>query len=187
MAFVVLTAPDAGATIMLKMELPQLVGRSDVIFVGQVVKTHSRWSEDGRHIVTDTTLQVTQGIRGVKAGTVTVRRLGGTVGTIGMRVSGMPELRHGDQVVLFTERRGNGHRYVVGMKQGVFRVVQDGDGQKRVRGGVEGLTLAHRTSTGQLQMLPDPTTPPELLGQFVNRIRQTITLCTKETTWCSSR
>ena len=38
----------ADATIIVQMDLPQLVGRSDVIFVGRAIKTHSHWTKDGR-------------------------------------------------------------------------------------------------------------------------------------------
>jgi len=181
-----LSAPSAEATILIKMDLPQLVGRSDVIFVGKAIESRSHWSEDGRHIVTDTTFKVSQAVHGSPGSTVVIRRLGGKVGDIGMRVSGMPELRTGDEVLLFTERRSNGKRYVVGMKQGVFRVHRDAAGRQMVAPGrLDGLTLARRTPQGRLETVEPPATPaPQPLGDLVKRIRLTVTYCAKEKSRC---
>jgi hypothetical protein len=173
----------AGATVMLKLDLPQMVGGSDVIFVGKAIKTHSRWTKDRRHIVTDTTFKVEQGIRGVAPGkAVVVRRLGGTVDGVGMRVSGTPQFKKNDQVLLFTEKRG-GHRYVVGMKQGVFRIHRESSGRLMVRTHLAGLELAKRTSSG-LTFLGHDTPKPRALSEFISDIRKTISLCAKEQSRC---
>jgi hypothetical protein len=110
---VLLPGNPARATVILKLDLPQLVGRADVIFTGEAIKTVSRWTADGRHIVTDTTFLVKQTIRGTQTGkTVVVRRLGGSVDGLGMQVAGSPSFKKGDQVLLFTEKRRK-NRYVV--------------------------------------------------------------------------
>jgi len=188
MVLLAFVASSSQATIILELDLPQLVGRSDVIFVGKAIKTYSHWSEDKRHIVTDTTFQVSTAVSGVSQGkSVVIRRLGGAVGGIGMRVSGAPSFNKGDEVLLFTEKRGNGKRYVVGMKQGAFRITRDRTARQVVQTRLDGLALARRSPQGRLQMIERREAGPELLGHFVNRIRQTIALCAREKTRCRSR
>jgi hypothetical protein len=184
-ALLTLSSHDARATIMVKMDLPQLCGRSDVIFVGRAEKGRSHWTPDRRHIVTDTTFVVEEGIKGGGPKTITIRHLGGSVGGIGMRVSGMPVFHEGDRVLLFTELR-RGHRYVVGMKQGIFRVEKNAAGQRVVHANLDGLTLAERSPQGRLRMLgpQEVASGPRLLGDFIKHIRQTISLCAKETKRC---
>lgn len=177
----------AGATVMLKMDLPELVGRADVIFVGKVTKLESRWSEDRRHIVTDTTFQVVQNVRGaVVSRPVVVRSLGGVVGGIGMRVAGSPQFQVGQEALLFTDLR-KGHRYVTGMMQGVYLVARDKTGHAEVRGSSAGVTLARRTRSGGLQMVREPAAGPEPLEAFVARVHQTIATCAREKSRCHDR
>jgi hypothetical protein len=173
----------AQATVILRMDLKQLVGRSDVIFVGKVVKIHSRWTPDKRHIVTDTTFRVSQDLRGCKpGGTVVVQQLGGAVGGIGMRVSGSPSFKRGEEAVLFTEKRGKA-RFVVGMRQGAYRLTRDTGGNVTVRANLHGLTLADRHD-GNLRLVKRTTAPEHRLSDFVGKIRETITACAKETSRC---
>jgi len=177
---------NAGATIMLKMELRDLVGRADQIFVGKVVKVESRGGENGRQIVTDTTFRVEQGVRGVSAGgEVVVRHLGGVVGGIGMKISGTPSFRVGDQALLFTDRRKN-HRYVTGMNQGAFSIARDAAGQAMVRTDLSDLALARKNAQGGLEMIKKSRPAPERLDSFVRRIKETITRCEQEKNRCRS-
>jgi len=174
----------ARATVMVQLDLRQLVGRADVIFVGTVLKTHSHWTEDRRHIVTDTTFQVGQPLRGSTTGkTVVVRNLGGAVGEIGMRVSGAPSFNQGARVVLFTEQRGP-DRFVVGMRQGVYEVASDSAGRATVRADLSGLALARKGPDGSIKLVRRPATTPLPLGDFVARIKQTIATCDTEADRC---
>ena len=179
LALLVLPA-TARATVMLALDLPHLVGRSDAIFVGKVVETRSRWTEDGRRIVTDATLEVRQRIRGAAAGKrVVVRSLGGTVDGIGMRVAGAVALAKDEEVLLFTERRG-GHRFVVGMRQGMFRLARDARGQARLQRSLQGLELIDPAK----QQAPAAKLSTASLSRFVEQIQQTISLCRRKPASC---
>ncbi len=179
-----LAAPPARATVMLKMELTTMVGRADVIFVGKVLKLQSHWSEDHRHIVTDYHFQVKRAVRGAAAGsTVVVRSLGGAVDGIGMRISGSPQFRVGEEAMLFTDIR-NGHRYVTGMSQGVYQLQQTQSGQVTVLGSSAGVALARRSASGRLELLKEPPPQPEPLEGFVKRVHETIALCAREKSRC---
>ena len=188
-----LVAPTAHATIIVKMDLPSLVGRSDVIFLGKAVKVESRWTPDRRRIVTDTTFEVEQVIKGQAeparpaVRTITVRSLGGSVNGIGMRVSGTPMFSRDSRAVLFTEKR-LGKRHVVGMKQGVFTVRANPAGKPMVRAELSGLTLAERSPAGRLQMLGHRETgETRSLNDFILHVRKLVAACAKEATRCRPR
>lgn len=184
LAIALLGSAPAFATVMLKLELPQLVGRADTIFVGKVTKLDSHWTDDHKHIVTDATFAVVQNVRGATVGQpIVVRSLGGTVDGVGMRVFGSPQFQVGQEALLFTEPR-KGHRYVTGMMQGAFPVVRSADGHARVQRSSAGLTLARRAESGRLETVREPAPPSELLRQFVSRIHETIDLCSREKTRC---
>lgn len=183
--FLLVTSP-ADATVMMKMELRDLVGRADAVFVGRVVKVEARWSEDRRHIVTDATFLVGQAVHAAAANTqVVVRSLGGAVGGIGMKVPGSPEFRVGQDLLLFTDRRG-GHRYVTGMMQGVFAIARDAtSGRTVVRAaGPGGMALARRTPEGRLQITHEAAPPTVPLDAFLQQIRSTMAACAKEKNRC---
>ncbi|MCC6748820.1 MAG: hypothetical protein IT371_14265 [Deltaproteobacteria bacterium] len=176
------------ATMMVAMSLHQLAGRADRIFVGRVLKAESHWSEDGRHIVTDTTFEVQQGVHGAKDGErVVVRRLGGSVNGIGMRVAGSPTFRPGETTLLFTEVRA-GHRYVVGMMQGVFPVQRTEDGRITVARTLGGLSLVKRTDDGlRAAEQPKDLAARQPLDLFVQHIRRALADCATDARLCRSR
>lgn len=178
----------ARATIILKLELQDLVGIADQIFVGKAVRVESRWGENGRQIVTDTTFRVASGVRGVAAGSeVVVRHLGGVVGGIGMKIAGTPSFRVGDEALLFTDRRG-GHRYVTGMRQGAYAIARDTAGRAFVRPDLSQLALARRGAGGRVEVIAERTTPaPRLLESFLRELHQTIARCEKERDRCRRR
>lgn len=187
-ALTVAFAAPGAATIVVKLDLPALVVRADRIFVGRVTRVHSHWSEDGRRIVTDTEFSVDKHVRGTAKKKIVVRRLGGTVGKIGMRVSGVCSFRVGQQALLFTERRA-GHRYVVGMRQGVFRVARDAStGKAEVIRDLSGLQLARRTTSGRLSLVDKTTTDGAngrlTLDQLIERVRSVIKACADEPATC---
>ena len=72
------------------------------------------------------------------------------------------------------------------MHQRVGRFVMFSAGKRMVRVRLEGLSLARRTPKGALKLLDGQRSPgPRPLGDFVDRIRQTIDLCAKENSRCA--
>jgi hypothetical protein len=129
---VLLLSLAASATTMLRADLPELAQTSDAIVHGTVRRVESRWSGDGRRIVTDVEIQVTEALKGQtgQAGsTVLVTQPGGRVGDIGQRVSGLAAFAPGEEVVVFLERRGKQAFRVSGMVQGKYQVQRTGDGK----------------------------------------------------------
>lgn len=187
LCFPALFSLPASATVILKMELPELVGRSDVIFVGQVAQIQSHWNEGRRHIVTDTTFKVEQLVKGKTLLTeVVVRNLGGTVDGLGMWVSGSPTFKQGERAVIFTDQRDK-HRYVTGMQQGVYRIVLDAATKiPRVRARINGLALAKRKG-GSLELLRPTPVEPRPLKNFIGDIKQLISICAEDQSRCNAK
>jgi hypothetical protein len=169
---------------MVQLDLETLVGRADTIVVGTVKSTKASWTADRKRIVTDAVIEVSEVISGNPVKTVTIRRLGGTVNGIGMRVIGVAVMSVGDRVVAFSEKRA-GHRFVVGMSQGLFRVEKAGS-KMMVRRALSGLTLAKPDAVGKLRLTHTKATSldNQTLGELKRRIRSTIALCKTRKNGC---
>lgn len=168
-------SPEARATVILKLDLKQLVDRAETVVLGRAVSSTSLWGPKNR-IYSDTTFKVEQDLRSGGAGhTVVVRSLGGSLDGVGMRVSGSPRFHKGDRVLLFLERRG-GRRFVVGMKQGAFHVGRNSYGKDVVRPDCTGLILAQKTPAGlRLQHPPHRQgRRARLLSLFIAEVRELI-------------
>jgi hypothetical protein len=175
-------AGQAPATVMLQLDLHQLAGRADLIVRGRVLETKSLWAT-GR-IYTDSTLEVLERLHGSSERTIVVRRLGGTVGKIGMKVSGVAMLRKGDEVVLFTERRGTS-RFVVGMAQGLFRLVQAAPGPALIERDLSGLLLTTERKAGMRLQAPESKRRTSVV-EFAAQVREAIATCATDRARCAS-
>jgi len=184
--FLLISSAPAFATVMVKIDLDGLVGRADGILVGNVEKVASHWSEDKRYIVTDVTVEVTQSVHGVADKHLVIRRLGGSVDGVGMRVSGSPMFSPGEQVLLFTEKRGN-HRWIVGMSQGVYRITRDASGRRFVNRRLNGLTFAKKSERRGVKLMAATRSSDnngESLDTFIERIRETVKGCAAKKGQC---
>ena len=133
-ALVILIAcARAGATTLVPLDLKALATRADRVVLGTVEKVESRWTDDHDAIYTDVSIRVARVYKGaLKPGDLLmVRREGGSVGGIGMRVYGAANFQAGEEVVVFVEQRGAA-AWAVGMGQGKLRVTTLPTGEKRV-------------------------------------------------------
>jgi len=132
--FWVLSPQPASATIMVALDLSQLADRADQVLLATVEKTESHWTASHDSIFTDVTMRVQKVYKGVTSpgSVVVVRREGGSVDGIALKVFGSPEFRAGEEAVVFAQRR-SGNDWVVGMSQGKLRVVADASGRRMVR------------------------------------------------------
>ena len=139
-----LSASLATATTVQKFTVQDLARKSEAIVVGEVEEVVSRWDDGGKEIYTYVTVRVKDRFKGPKGqATLTLRQLGGQVGTIASEVPGMPEFAKGEEVVLFlSQKDAAGYPWVVGLQQGKYSVVTDENGFKQVRNEIDGLSLA---------------------------------------------
>lgn len=149
--FVLLLSLAASATTMLRVDLPELAQTSDTIVHGTVRRVESRWSGDGRRILTDVEIQVTEALKGQAGSTVLVTQPGGRVGDIGQRVSGLASFTPGEEVVVFLERKGTQAFRLSGMAQGKYQV-------QRTEGGKGAMAVPE--PTGDVLLLDPDTRQP---------------------------
>ena len=154
-------SPDAGATTLLRTELPELTQGSDVVVQGRVRHMESRWSADGRRILTDVHLEVTDALKGTPGAIVTLTQPGGRVGDIAQRVDGLASFTPGEEVVVFLQQ-GGAERFVLrGMAQGKYSVKREGAGRE---------PLAVPEAVGEALLIDGKT------GQSTSVRSQTLTL-----------
>jgi hypothetical protein len=123
----------ARATTMLPLDMKALTDRADRVLYGVVESSTAHWTRDHDAIYTDVTVRVQRSYKGeVKPGeVVVVRREGGSLEGMGMKVFGAASFTVGEEVVVFVEQR-SGASYVVGMAQGKLRVSTAANGGKVV-------------------------------------------------------
>ena len=125
-------AVPAAATTLVRMSLSQLSQASSTIVQGHVVSQEMRWNAAHTRIMTITTVQRDQTLKGWPPSTLVIEQPGGTVGNFHVRVPGAALLRAQAAYVLFLEPAGTAQTFrVVGMMQGAFRISQNGDGSAR--------------------------------------------------------
>ncbi len=127
-----LACSAASATTVIKMDVGRLSAEADVVALGRVEATSSRW--EGGRIITDVTLRVVVPIKGQPSAeeTVVVRRLGGEVGELRQVVAGATDFAKGEQVLIFldeVETPQAHHLAVMGMAQGKWTLAEGSGGR----------------------------------------------------------
>jgi hypothetical protein len=118
------------ATTMVSMSMEQLTQASSDIVQGSVVKQVSEWNAIHTQIVTITTFEVSQTLKGSAPSSVQVRQLGGTVGHMAVTVPGAVTFRPQGEYVLFLEPADDSTYHVVGMTQGACPVYRDAESKE---------------------------------------------------------
>jgi hypothetical protein len=111
------------ATTVQKMELQQLVAASDSIVQGTVESVEARYEE--KMIYTYVSIVVDDPLKGEQRRTVLLRQIGGTIGAKTVWISGMPQFRAGQQVIVFLRNRQDGTFDVIGLNQGKYDIIDD--------------------------------------------------------------
>ncbi len=135
-------AAPAGATVVPRLDLPELTRSSDLIVHGRVVRHWSAWDSTGRFIWTHYTLEVAEALKGRPAASITISEPGGTVGRESMQIAGAPQYADREEVVLFLSRTPIGYLRANGWGQGRYTVVSAPDGSRRIRTDPGGIALA---------------------------------------------
>jgi hypothetical protein len=142
--FALAGASTAGATTVMKLSLKDLAKKSDTIVRATVVDETARYDAN-KEIYTYFTLRVLEPVKGSgKDQIITIRQIGGIVGTIASIVPGTPSFRKGEEVVVFlTQKDAAGYPWVMGLQQGKYTVAADENGTKHVRNELAGLKLQY--------------------------------------------
>jgi len=124
----VVVAPRAGATVVVAKDFGALCAEADLIFVGTVASTQSRWSDPQRQAIeTVVTFADLTWLRGGPQATVELRFGGGELEGLRESVAGVPQFTVGERRVIFAHA-GHYVSPLVGFSQGQFRVVDGADG-----------------------------------------------------------
>ena len=113
----------ARASIMMALDLPELVKRADHIAVVDVMTVQSEWDARHERIISKIDLKVVESWKGAGLGTATpadhlrVVQLGGTVDDITMTVTGLGTFTPGERTLVFLRGTMTGAQ-LVGMTQG---------------------------------------------------------------------
>lgn len=120
--------PGVWAASQRPFTVEEMVDLSEDIVVGRVVSNAARWQ--GKLIVTVSTIQVNESLKGRSGNQIEITQLGGTAvhpvigAPVTMTVSEQAALRPGEEVLLFVHTEQTGARQLVGGAQGKF-VVQE--------------------------------------------------------------
>jgi len=121
---IVLFALQLCATSVIPMSVEQLAVASSVIVRARALSNQSSWDAERAHIYTFTRFQALENLKGAASSEIIVRQMGGRVGNIEQRVSGVRRWQMGDESVLFLRPSevGQGVMAVVGLFQGNYAV-----------------------------------------------------------------
>lgn len=146
----------------------ELVQRADLVLVGTVRKVSSNFANGGldqNSIVSAVSFNDLQVVKGRVAGNEYVLQApGGVVGRFAQNYPGLPSFQIGQRYLVFI--RGNGRDFfpVVGINQGVFRILDNGNGQQVV---IRDDKIGH---TGRRALTPMMQTAPSL-DTFIQKIQ----------------
>src|SRR5665213_3557410 len=116
------------ATTILPADLGDLVRDAYSIAQGQVIALDSRWTSDHRAIETTVTFRVDAYLKGDLGATLQFRVPGGRIGRFDSVMVGAPRFAVSQNAVVFLGARGPSVPYVLGLGQGVFRLVPTAGG-----------------------------------------------------------
>jgi hypothetical protein len=153
------------ATIARSVPFDEKVEKAASIIVGKVTRTRSEWDPSHRWILTYSTFQVEETIKGPQVNETTLITPGGTVGSIHQESIGVPAFREGDEHVIFVRGTPNGPT-VLDFDQGAYDIEQDGS--ERVVRPVNSDLVRMDTQSGTVVAPEQPRT----LREFRDAVRE---------------
>jgi hypothetical protein len=122
-----LTVPAANATTMLSFQIEDMAKLSPIIIIGEVNQVYSSFNSDKTKIHTRALISPVEILKGpADLGTVTVKTIGGQVGSKVASLPGAPKFEVGERVLVFLEPREDGDGYLtLGFFQGKYKIFKD--------------------------------------------------------------
>ena len=113
-------------------ELKSLSKGADVILTGKVTKQQSEWTQNKSRIITKTTIQVDEYLKGNgNNNTVVINHPGGEIDGVGELYSHMPEFKNDEEVLLFLKKEKNSPDYkVFSGEDGKVSIIRNKKGEK---------------------------------------------------------
>ena len=123
----VLYALRASATVLVPSDLGELARDAGAIVRGRVAATETRSTGDRRAIETVVTIDVEESLKGSLGRTVQFIVPGGALGRYRSIFVGAPQFAVDERVVVFLGWRPPSYPHLLGLGQGVFRIVAGAD------------------------------------------------------------
>jgi hypothetical protein len=156
----------AHASLVRAIDFDTKVDQAAAIVLGKCVKTHSEWDPSHRTILTWSTFQVEETLKGTPAGEVTVVTPGGVVGDVHQDTIGIRPFEQGNENVVFVRNTSIGPT-VLYFDQGAYDVTTNERGEKIVAP-VETNAVRVDTQRGMAVAAEQPRT----LNDFHNAVRE---------------
>jgi hypothetical protein len=112
------------ATILVPADLGELSREAQAVVRGRVARLDAQWTDDRGTIETIVTLEVEGYLKGALGSTLRFRTPGGDLGRYRSIMVGAPEFSVDEHIVVFLASRGPSVPHVLGLSQGVFRMVR---------------------------------------------------------------
>jgi hypothetical protein len=166
----VLLAASAHATVLVPADLGELSRDARAIARGRVIAVDPQWTGDHRTIETVVSLEVDAYLKGSLGPVLQFRVPGGSLGRFRSIMVGAPEFEVDQQVVVFLGAQGPSVPHVLGLSQGVFRIVAatGGSGWLVSPPAMNPVPVATRVVRG------DPARKPVPLADFEQRVRDLV-------------
>jgi hypothetical protein len=117
-------APPLTATVVIPADLGDLSREAFAIVRGEVIAVEGRWAGADRNAIeTIVTLKSEASLKGPLRSTVQFRVPGGRLGRYRKIVMGAPQFAPGQRVIVFLGATAPSLPFVLGLSQGIFRVV----------------------------------------------------------------
>lgn len=162
-----LLSASVRATVLVPADLSELVDEATAIVHGRVLDVRAEWTDGRRTIESFVTVGVATYLKGSLGPTVTLRTPGGDVGPYRSVMVGAPVFTPGDEVVLFLGSRGPSMPFILGLNQGVYRVVTNARGERTVMKPA----LLPTPATAVPIIRGDPARPAPTLERFAADVR----------------
>ena len=168
---ITLAAP-VRATTIIPADLGELSRDARAIARGRVVAVEGRWTDDRHAIETIVTLDVENYLKGSLGSTLQFRVPGGDLGRYRSIVVGAPEFAVDQRVIVFLGAVGPMVPYILGLNQGVYRVVEGSDRANLLVTPPPILPSANSTATGATPIVRGDRARQALpLAEFEQRVR----------------
>ena len=160
----------AAATVVVAKDFAALCAEADLVFVGTVTAVTSAWRDTAqRSIETRVTFAELTWLRGDPRPTITLQFAGGEIDGLREEIAGVPRFAVGERRIIFAHA-GDFLSPVVGFHQGVFGVVDHGDGPVVLDAGGRPVTAVGRAALVRGAPGDDAAALP--LAAFLDRVRQ---------------
>lgn len=168
------------ATVVMALGFDEMAAQADRVVLGSVHSVSARWVERDGEKTIETTIDVAveDELGNVSAEPVArIVQPGGKVGDVGLVVTGIPEFRTGERVLVFlrvsgADEQGRAVHSVVGMAQGKFIVLPRlGGGFDAIQQFGTGFALADADDDGTIRPVEGRAPIRMDLGEALARVR----------------